>query len=85
MSGPASRKISEALPEPVAAAIVEFITGALADDPRRVGKPLQQELTGLHVARRGTFRVVYKINDDEHIVDVIDVGHRADIYRSRPR
>ena len=85
VSGPASRKISDALPEPVATAIVEFITGALIEDPHRVGKPLQQELTGLHVARRGTFRVIYEIHDDDHIIDVIDVGHRGDIYRPRDR
>ena len=35
------------LPEGVAAAIVEFMVGALLDAPRRVGHPLQRELAGL--------------------------------------
>jgi mRNA interferase RelE/StbE len=71
------------MPEPVAAAVVEFVTGALLDNPERVGKPLRQQLTGLHVARRGTFRVVYRILDHDRVVEVIDVGHRRDVYRGR--
>jgi len=83
VAGPASRKIAESLPEAVAAAVVEFITGPLLDDPRRVGKALQRELTGLHVARRGTFRVVYAIRDEDRVVGVVDVAHRRDVYRTQ--
>lgn len=71
------------MPEPVAAAVVEFVTGALFENPERVGKPLRQQLTGLHVARRGTFRVVYRILESECVVEVIDLVHRRDIYRGR--
>ena len=82
VAAPAARKIAEVLPEAVAAAVIEFITGALLENPQRVGKPLQRELSGRHAARRGTFRVVYKIHAEDHLVEVIDVAHRADIYRS---
>ena len=40
MAGPAARALSEALPEKVAAAVCDFINGALLDDPHRMGEPL---------------------------------------------
>jgi mRNA interferase RelE/StbE len=73
----------ERLPESAAAAIVEFMTGPLLENPRRVGKPMLNELVGFHVARRGAYRVVYRIHDDEGYVRVERIDHRADIYRPR--
>ena len=80
--GPARRAVSERLPEPVAAAVLEFCAGALADHPHRVGKPLFGPLTGCHGARRSTYRIVYRINDEQRLVHVLDVAHRRDIYRN---
>ena len=71
------------LPEGVAAAVVEFMLGALVDAPRRVGHPLQRELAGLLAARRGPYRVVYEIEDDPPAVRVVRIDHRADVYRPR--
>lgn len=71
------------LPESVAAAIVEFLTGPLLENPARVGKPLTPELHGYRSARRGAYRVVYRIDDEERVVVVVRVEHRADVYRSR--
>jgi len=71
------------LPEGVAAAIVEFMLGALVDAPRRVGHPLQRELAGLWAARRGPYRVVYEIDGDTRTVTVLRIDHRADVYRPR--
>lgn len=79
----ARRAISHRLPEAVAAAVVEFCTGPLAREPHRVGRPLFGPLAGCHGARRGTYRVVYRIDDEQRTVQVLDVDHRADIYRSR--
>jgi mRNA interferase RelE/StbE len=76
----ARRAIAERLPESVAAAVLEFCEAVLALSPRRVGKPLFGPLTGCHGARRGTYRVVYRIDEQAHIVDVLDIDHRADIY-----
>ena len=56
----ARRSLSEDLPETVAAACWEFISGPLAEDPHRVGKPLRDDLAGRHSARRGEFRVIYE-------------------------
>lgn len=71
------------LPEAVAAAVVEFVIAALIESPRQVGHPLRQELSGLWAARRGPYRVVYEIDDQEHTVKVLRIDHRADVYRRR--
>ena len=82
MTRPARRAISESLPEDVATAAVEFITGPLLEVPRRVGKPLRDELTGLWSARLGTeWRVVYRIDEAKRIVVVEDIQHRSTVYR----
>lgn len=76
------RALSVELPEVVAAACWEFVVGALAENPHRVGKPLRGELAGRHSARRGQFRVIYRVDDELIVVEVIDVRHRRDVYRS---
>lgn len=82
VAGPAERALAR-LPEKTATAVVEFLLGALTDDPRRVGKPLERELTGLWVARRGAYRVVYDLDEAQRLIVVLRIDHRADIYRSR--
>jgi mRNA interferase RelE/StbE len=79
---PAARAIAEQLPEAVAGAVIDFITGPLVDDPRRVGRELRRGLAGVWAARRGTYRVLYRIDDTRHEVIVICVDHRRDVYRS---
>ena len=84
MARPTRRAISQSLPEQVAAAAVEFITGPLLDNPRRIGKPLREELAGLWSARLGTeWRVVYRIDESKHSVVVEDIQHRLTVYRRR--
>ena len=68
------------LPEKIANACVEFIFGALADNPHRVGKPLRAELSGSYSARRGDYRVVYAINEARHLIAIEHIGRRSDIY-----
>ena len=70
------------LPEFAAAAIVEFMTGPLLENPQRVGKLLRLDLKGYHAARRGPYRVVYRIEGDL-TVSVVRIDHRADVYRPR--
>jgi mRNA-degrading endonuclease RelE of RelBE toxin-antitoxin system len=81
-SASAQRDLAK-LPEKVATAVVEFIYGGLADNPRRVGHELTFELAGLHSARRGDFRVLYRINEDEAGVTIVNIDHRSDVYRRR--
>ena len=82
VAGPAARAIADELPEAVAAAVVELLTGALTENPRRVGRELHNELAGIMSARRGTFRILYRIDEDRHEVIVLRVEHRRDVYRS---
>ena len=81
-TGPAKRHL-RSLPQKVAHAAIEFIYGSLADNPYRVGKALRLDLPGLHRARRGDFRIVYRADADAHRVDIIAIEHRADAYRTR--
>jgi mRNA interferase RelE/StbE len=82
MTRPARRAISESLPGDVTTTAVEFITGPLLEIPRRVGKPLREELAGLWSARLGTeWRVVYRIDESKHSVVVEDIQHRSTVYR----
>lgn len=78
----ARRAITDRLPEPVATAVVNFLTTALVVEPHRVGKPLRGELAGLWSARRGTYRVLYRIDEDRRDVVVLRIEHRRDVYRS---
>jgi mRNA interferase RelE/StbE len=70
------------LPISVAAAVLETLD-AIAENPRRLGKRLMLEHEGRFSARRGPYRIVYEIDEDDHLVRVIAIGHRRDVYRRR--
>jgi mRNA interferase RelE/StbE len=76
------RALGEVLPEAVAAAAYEFITGPLLREPYRVGKRLLPPMEDLFSVRRGTYRIIYRIDDKNRVVTVVDVDHRRDVYRS---
>ncbi|MEE6283260.1 type II toxin-antitoxin system RelE family toxin [Georgenia sp. MJ170] len=78
---PSAKRALRRLPEKVAVATVEFIYGSLVEQPWRIGKPLRFQLEGLHSARRGDYRVIYRIEDTRIVITEID--HRADAYRRR--
>lgn len=80
LTPPAVRAIRTGLPEAVAAAVIEFMTGPLVSNPRRVGTMLRRELAGIWSARRGTYGVLYRINDDPKEVVVLRIEHRRDVY-----
>jgi mRNA-degrading endonuclease RelE of RelBE toxin-antitoxin system len=77
----AARRGLNTLPPRVLSAVVEFAFGDLAREPSRVGKPLRDDLAGLFSARRGPYRVLYRIDDAARIVFIVRVDHRADVYR----
>jgi mRNA-degrading endonuclease RelE of RelBE toxin-antitoxin system len=79
---PAARAIAETLPEAVSAAVIDFITGSLIESPHRVGRELRNELAGIHSARRGSYRILYRIDDVQRTVTVLRVDHRRDVYRT---
>jgi mRNA-degrading endonuclease RelE of RelBE toxin-antitoxin system len=76
------RALSENLPEAVAAAACQFITGPLLLDPHRIGKRLLPPMDDRCSARRGTYRVIYRIDDKARVVTVVDIAHRRDVYRT---
>ncbi len=78
----AARRLAEHLPQAVAAACIEFVFGPLAEDPHRVGAPLRKPFEGQWRARRGEYRVRYRIDDETRTVYVLDIDHRRDTYRS---
>lgn len=68
------RALTDRLPDAVAFAAHQFINGPLLDNPHRIGKRLLPPLQDRHSARRGSYRVIYRIDD---------VDHRSSIYRPR--
>jgi mRNA interferase RelE/StbE len=78
-----SRRALSRLPEKVGTAVVELCYGPLAENPARLGKPLRFELEGLHGARRGDYRIIYRIDHGRHRVEIVAIEHRSAAYRSR--
>jgi mRNA-degrading endonuclease RelE of RelBE toxin-antitoxin system len=81
VTSPARRQFDR-LPIAVAAAVLETLD-ALAENPKGLGKRLALELEGHWSARRGPYRIIYELIEDQHLVRVIAIGHRHDIYRRR--
>jgi mRNA interferase RelE/StbE len=73
--------LHENLPLDVAAAAMETIDGPLSANPHRAGKPLDEPFDGYHSARRGTYRIIYRINEDKRTVEIQSIRHRRDAYR----
>lgn len=81
VAGPARRQFDR-LPISVAAAVLETLD-AIAENPRRLGKRLVLDHEGRWSARRGPYRIIYELLEDEHVVRVVAIGHRRDVYRPR--
>jgi mRNA interferase RelE/StbE len=79
----AARRNINQLPESVAAAFFEFAYGPLSFNPQRVGKPLVGSFRGAFVARRGEYRVLYKVNQHKQSVEIFRIQHRRDAYLRR--
>ena len=71
LSGQARRNIREHLPLEVAAAAMETIEGSIAVNPYRAGKPLDEPFDGFYSARRGTYRIVYRIDEAKRLVETM--------------
>jgi mRNA-degrading endonuclease RelE of RelBE toxin-antitoxin system len=79
---PPARRELDRLPIKVATAVLATLD-AIAENPRRLGKPLMLEHEGRLSARRGPYRIIYELDDDERVVRVVAIGHRRDVYRHR--
>lgn len=78
----ARRNLHEDLPLEVAIAATETIQHSIAVNPYRVGKPLDEPFDGFHSARRGTYRIIYRISEAKRVVEIHSIRHRRDAYRS---
>ena len=78
---PTAIRALERLPHKVAAAIAEFIMGTLPTDPHRLSKPLRFQFEGWRVARRGGYRVTFRVLDHDRVLYIGRIEHRAHVYR----
>lgn len=79
----AKRQLAEQLPESIAFAAYDFVIGPLLDNPHRVGKQLRSPLHDRYSVRRGTYRVLYRIEEEQRRVVVVGVFSHASAYRNR--
>ncbi|WP_284785604.1 type II toxin-antitoxin system RelE family toxin [Corynebacterium rhinophilum] len=78
---PRAAKSFRKLDKPVQKQISKFLREvAELDDPRVRGKGLVADKSGLWRWRVGDYRVIVSILDETVVVNVIDVGHRRNIY-----
>lgn len=78
-----ARRDLDRLPRRILSAVIEFAYGDLSREPRRVGKPLSRDLAGQFSARRGPYRVLYRVDEDAKTVWIHRVDHRSNVYRRR--
>ena len=79
----AAKRSLQKLPEKVGHAVIELIYGPLAGNPQQAEKSLRLQLGGLHGARRGDFRIIYRIDEANTRIDILAIEHRSEVYRPR--
>jgi mRNA-degrading endonuclease RelE of RelBE toxin-antitoxin system len=82
LSRQARKNLSENLPIDVAIAATETILHGIAVNPSRAGKPLNEPFDGYYSARRGTYRIINRIDEAKRVVEIHSIRHRRDAYRS---
>ena len=80
---PAARRRLGTLPWSAATALYEHLTGPVAANPHRLGKPLDAPFEDVLSTRRGDYRAPYTVDDRARVVTVLAVAHRRDAYRPR--
>lgn len=60
--------------------ILTRIETYLAQDPKRIGKPLKGEFQGYWRYRWGDHRVIYRIAQEEILILILRIGHRKEVY-----
>jgi mRNA interferase RelE/StbE len=78
----ARRNLHANLPLDVAAAAMATIDGVITTNPHRAGQPLDEPFDGYYSARRGTYRIIYRITEGKRTVDIYSIRHRRDAYRT---
>jgi mRNA interferase RelE/StbE len=78
----ARKALAEDLPLRIVEAVMAFIEGPLAENPYRVGKQLNEPLFPMYSARRGEYRILYFIDQDQVFVEIVKIEHRSVVYRN---
>lgn len=78
---PGADRALQRLPRKVATAVAEFVLTTLPTAPYQLSKPLRYEFEGWRVARRGDYRVTFRIQDDARVLFIGRIEHRAHAYR----
>ncbi|MDD5195702.1 MAG: type II toxin-antitoxin system RelE/ParE family toxin [Candidatus Omnitrophica bacterium] len=68
------------LDKPTVKKILNRIETYLAQDPKRLGKPLKGDFQGYWRYRLGDYRVIYKISEREILIIVLRISNRKDVY-----
>jgi len=53
---------------------------SLATQPRPLGSEKLAGRPNLYRIRQGNYRIIYSVDDERRVVDVVKVGHRRDVY-----
>lgn len=62
------------------ARLIEKIN-SLASLPRPSGSEKLAGRKNLYRIRQGSYRLIYSVNDQLRVVDIVKIGHRRDVYR----
>jgi len=73
-----AKKKLDKLPDSTAFQLIETIV-QLENNPRPIGSKKLKGRDGYRV-RSGNYRIIYEIIDHKLIIEIIDLGHRRDIY-----
>lgn len=68
------------LPKTMRTRIKNAIETRLAIDPIGLGKPLRYSFIGHRRIRVGDYRIVYRVNMNDHEVIIVLIKHRKDVY-----
>ena len=68
------RKIKKIYQRSIKLAIEE-----IKEDPF-LGKPLTRDLIGKYACKVGGYRIIYKVNKTDKVINILSAGHRSKIY-----
>ena len=74
-----AEKELRAIPKGDLRKVIKRVHG-LAMDPRPSG---HQKLSGQsqYRIRQGDYRIIYRVDDKERVVEIVKIGHRGEVYR----
>ncbi|WP_027186523.1 type II toxin-antitoxin system RelE family toxin [Desulfovibrio inopinatus] len=78
---PKAEKALSKIDKKTANRIIKFLLERTTTEPRNLGKCLSGPLGDFWRYRVGDYRILAKIEDDQLIILVVEVGHRSEVYK----